>query len=149
MKRLVVILCFGLLMTACLTTAQRDAVRGAGEVIGSAAPLLPPPFGILAGGLATVLAGIASVGANKVSNDAFQKKIAAPPLIQLATDHASSIMGLVAAVVPALRAAGVIHMSDPELSLLMATLVTPVATKKVMRRKVEKKATPAAPTPTQ
>lgn len=134
MKKMYVVCFCVVFLTACLSAAQREAIQQAAEISASAAPLLPPPFGLLAGGLATILSGVASIGANKVSNEKFKKKEAVPLLVKLATDHISPIMAAVAAIVPALRLSGLIHMSDAEMSLLMTTVAAPVATKKVMRR---------------
>lgn len=135
MKRFLFVCASLLVLTACLSPQQRANVEAAGEAIASTAPFLPPPFGVLAGGLAAILTGVASVGANKASNEAYKKEKDAPLLVKLATDHSSTIMGVIAVLVPALRAAGVIHFSDAELSVLLATFAVPVGTKKVMRRK--------------
>lgn len=104
----------------------------------SVAPFLPPPFGLIAGAVATLATGIASIGANKVSNEKYEKKEKPSALIRYATDHISPIMTTVAVAAPTLRAAGVIHMSDAELSLLMAAVGTPVVTKKFMRTSKKK-----------
>ncbi len=135
MKRFILFSVVLLALTACLSQQQREAVVAAGEAVGSTAPFLPPPFGIIAGGLAALLTGVASVGANKASNDAFKKDKDAPLLVKLATDHSSTIMGVIAVVVPSLRAAGIIHFSDAELAMLLTTFAVPVGTKKYFRRK--------------
>jgi len=122
------------LLMGCLTASQREAVQAAGDTVGSVAPLLPPPFGIIAGGLAALLTGVAAVGANKVSNEKFKKKEEAPMLVKLITDHSSTILGAVTVLVPALRAAGIISMSDGELSALLATFAVPVGAKKILRK---------------
>ena len=136
MRKFLIPLCVGLVvLTACLSAAQTKALQDASEVVGSTAPLLPPPFGLIAGAVATALSAVASVGANKASNAAFKKKEKASMLIQLATDHSSSIMVAVIPVLAALRASGILHFSDTELALLTTTFAAPVATKKVMRKK--------------
>lgn len=103
------------------------------QAAAATAPLLPPPWGLLVGGLATVATGVASVGANKASNDAFKAKKSPGLLVSLATDH-SWAMPTLGALIAALRAAGVLHFSDAELTMLMTTLAAPVGVKKVMRK---------------
>lgn len=128
---------FGLLLLAvgcAMTEEQRHAMRQASETAAAAAPFLPPPFGLIAGGVATLLSGAAAVGANKVSNEKFRKKEKPSWLVRLWTDHSSTILASVLPIVTALRASGVLHFSDGELTMLATTLGTPVATKKVMRR---------------
>ena len=134
MRKFLVPLCVGLLVLAACAGWKTHAKDAAG-VLESTAPLLPPPFGLLAGGLATIISGVASIGANKASNEAFSKKQKASKLVQYATDHVSTIMAVAGPVILALRAGGVIHMSDGELALLLTTFGAPVATQKVMRRK--------------
>lgn len=98
------------------------------------APLIPPPWGLLVGAAATVASGIASVGANKASNEAFKAKQKPSLLVSLATDH-SWLMPTLGAFAAAARASGLIHFSDAELAMLMTTLAAPVGVKKVMRKK--------------
>ena len=123
-----------LVLMGCLTASQREAVQSAGEAVGSVAPLLPPPFGVLAGGLAALLTGVAAVGANKVSNEKFKKKESAPFLVKLITDHSSVLLGAATVVLPALRGLGLFSMSDAELSTLLATFAVPVGAKKFLRK---------------
>lgn len=104
------------------------------EAANAVAPLLPPPFGLIAGGLAAFLSGVASVGANKKSNAAYKKKEDPGLLVRLLTEH-SWAMPTLAALAAAARAGGLIHFSDAELALFTSTLAVPVATKKVMRKK--------------
>ena len=128
--------CIGLaVLTACLTPQQQEDVKRTADGINSVAPLLPPPFGLIAGAVATALTGIASIGANKASNAAYAKNKTASPLIRLTTDHASSILAVAVPLLVALRASGVLHFSEEELLMITTTFAAPVATKKVMRRK--------------
>ena len=134
MKRFLFVCASLLILTACLSQQQREAVAAAGETINSVAPLLPPPLGLIAGGIATLLSGVASVGANKQSNKAFKAKEDPGILVKLLTEH-SWAMPTLAALAASARAAGLIHFSDAELALFTSTLAVPVATKKYMRRK--------------
>lgn len=132
---LVVILSFGLWGTRCsmFQRGEGGTPSQIEQVAGSVAPLIPPPWGLLVGGLATIATGIASVGANKASNKAFKAKEKPSLLVSLATDH-SWLMPTFGALAATLRASGLLHFSDAELAMLMTTLATPVGVKKVMRK---------------
>ena len=134
MKALLVPLAVGLLvLTAC--AGWQTHTKAAAGVIESTAPFLPPPFGLIAGAVATALTAVASIGANKVSNAAYAKDKKASPLIRLATDHASTIFTVALPVLISLRASGAINFSDGELITLSTALGAPVVAKKVLRRK--------------
>ena len=123
-----------LVMAGCLSTAQQQTATEAAGVVSSVAPLLPPPFGLIAGGLAAALTSVASISANRASNIAFKKKESPGLLVKMMTDH-SSLLLVGTTLLPILRAVGLIHISDAELALVMTTLSAPVTTKKIMRRK--------------
>lgn len=138
MKALLFPFCAGLLvMVSCAGWFERKESNGgksdAQVVADSVSPMLPPPFGLLLGGLATALTGVAAVGANKASNKAFKAKAKPSLLVSLATDH-SWLMPALGALAAAARASGVLHFSDTELAMLMTTLTAPVGVKKVMRK---------------
>lgn len=104
------------------------------ELASSVAPMLPPPWGILVGGLATLATGVASAGANVKSNKAFKKKEDPGFLTKLFTDH-SAWLTMMPVILAMGRVSGVLHMSDAELVTLMTAFVVPAGTKKVMRKK--------------
>lgn len=131
-------LVLGMGMVGCASWFQRGpggTPSTVEQIAGGVAPLLPPPWGLLVGGLATVLTGAASVGANAASNKAFKEKKKPSLLVSLTTDHswAYPALGALAAFA---RASGYVHFSDAELAMMLTTLTTPVATKKVMRKPV-------------
>lgn len=106
------------------------------QIAGSAAPLLPPPWGMILGVVAAGATGIATVGANKASNAG-----STSPLVQVMTKHNWTMPALGGAIFAA-RAAGLIHMSDSELLTLFVTLGIPEIGETVLGKK------PATP-PTQ
>lgn len=135
MARILLFGCSLLFLTACITSREGGAIAGAaGDALGSVAPLLPPPFGVIAGVVATALAGVASIGANKVSNTKRQKKETAPMLVKLMTDHSSTIFTSIVPLIAILKAAGALPISDGELASIATTFAAPVVTKKVMRK---------------
>lgn len=100
--------------------APSDAER----VAAAAAPLLPPPFGIIAGAIATAASTVAGVAANRQVAKVGASNVS--PLVALMTTH-NWILPAIGVLVSVGRANGWLHIGDGELALLWSALGAPEA----------------------
>ncbi len=146
MKRLIGILLVVIALQAliaCTTQQAAGVTAAAGDGLHAVAPLLPPPFGWLAAGAATLLSGVGSTLAQKAKATGTTDGGALGGIGALTT-HNYAITAI-AGIVTALAASGIVHI-PPDIVTALAGVAMASETSELFGKKTAA-TTPAAPTP--
>lgn len=118
-------LCFALALVAIVCFVGcgfiEKAAGGGAAVLKEAAPLLPPPWGVLAGVAASGLGMVAQLAASHVKGAALATNASPHPIADFLSSHYWIWQAITAAVGTA-NAMGWIHVSPTELGTLAAGL---------------------------
>lgn len=119
----------GCLLTQVDPKTGKNKLQTTGETIQEAAPLVPGPWGIIAGAAGTILAGVGSVLGSKAKAAAIEDvghTSAVNPWLKIASDR-RWLFPTIGAAVSIGRAAGLWKISLDELLPILAMLGIPAA----------------------
>lgn len=140
-------------MQGCSAGDVKKTADGISYVLGTAAPLLPPPFGLIAGGLASIAGVVSSVAASKIKGDALEVGNDPHPVATFFADH-HYLYPLLATIVGLIQNSHFANLAGDALPQLMAALGLPLLPQVYFSSKADAKApdaslpsTTGAPTP--
>ena len=131
-----------LFVEGCTAQQIKDNADKVQYLLGSAAPLIPPPFGLIAGGLASLAGVVSSVAAGKAKQAAIIADEDAHPIATFLSDH-HYLYPALAALLGFLQSSHVINIGGDQLAAIMGAIGLPPTLAQVIWSRKADAATPA------
>jgi hypothetical protein len=137
-----------IVMAACTAEQVKRAADDVQAAAKAAEPILPPPFGLIAGAVAGIAGVVGSLAAGKAKGNAIAAGTDPHPVATFLSEH-NWIYPSITAALMAARSYGLLHMSPEELATLLAGMGSALGVQLYANGKADAKADVAAGVSTQ